>query len=93
MFAPLVAGPAWRALAALRTAAAATNSALQVNLPSLVSVTTTRTMDAWAIALALFGDTPVAAAGGGAGFVGAQPGGARNPAAVPPGTYWVLPPA
>ncbi len=87
---PLTAGAAWRALDATRQLAIADCNARLVNLPTLLLTTTNRTMDAWKIALALFGDTPAAMP---AAVVDLW---ARNqlinPASVPAGTYAVLPP-
>ena len=88
---PLSAGPAWHAIAALRQSAAACNNALALTLPSLQTVTTTRTMDAWKIALALFGDTPATMEDAVIDLWNRNYA-ARNPAAVPAGTYSVLPP-
>ncbi len=87
---PLSAGPAWRAVGSVRQAALADCNSRLVNLPSLLSVTTTRTLDAWKIALALFGDTPEQMAAAVADLW-ARNLAASNPAAVPPGTYAVLP--
>jgi prophage DNA circulation protein len=87
---PLSVGPVWRAIATLRQAAYADCNARSVNLPSLLSITTLRTMDAWSIALTLCGDTPSQMP---AAVVDLwqRNDAARNPAAVPAGTYAVLP--
>ena len=85
---PLPAGAAWRAIDAVRQLAVADLNTRLVSLPAAQSVTTDRTMDAWKIALALYGDTPALMA---TAVVDLW---ARNllvnPAIVPPGTYAVV---
>jgi prophage DNA circulation protein len=87
---PILVGPAWRAIGTLRTTAAADIAARAVQLPDLLSVTVDRTTNAWRIALALVGDTPSLMTSVVVDIWRRNPQ-IRNPAAVPPGTYDVLP--
>ena len=85
---PLPAGAAWRAIDTLRVAAIADCNTRMVNLPALQSIVTDRSMDAWAIALTLFGDTPELMANAVIDLWRRNALG--NPASVPAGTYALL---
>jgi hypothetical protein len=86
---PLVAGAAWRALDALRAAAAADTANRQLSLPSILTLTTNTTMSVWRMALILCGDTPSLMTACVVDLWRRNRLG--NPAAVQPGTYQALP--
>ena len=85
---PLSAGAAWRALDVARQLAVADLNTRLVDLPRVQTITTDRTLDAWKIALALYGDTPALMAGAVVDLWVRNR--LTNPATVPPGSYAVL---